>query len=71
MIRKTSSLWKLEMLALFCMVGKAVGVGKGCPELMWQENMSSLVVISPSCHKILDLGLQWQHQDLNAVPIML
>lgn len=49
------------MLALLCMVGKAKGGGKGCAELLWQENMSSLMVISLSFHKILDLGLQWQH----------
>lgn len=46
----------VEMLALLCMVGKAKEVVKGCAELLWQENMSSLVAISPSFHKILDLG---------------
>lgn len=60
----------VEMLVLLCMVGKAKGGGKGCAELLWQENTSSLV-ISPSFHKILDIGLQWQHQDLNSVSIVL
>ena len=47
----------VEMLALLCLAGKARGGGKGCAELLWQENMGSLMVISPSFHKILDLGL--------------
>lgn len=71
MICKAGSLWKVKMLALLCMVGKAKEAGKGCAELLWQENMSNLMVISPSFHKILDLGLQWQHQDLNAMSIIL
>lgn len=51
----------VEVLALLCVVGKAKGGGKGCAELLWQENMRKLMVISPSFHKILELGLQWQH----------
>lgn len=31
----------VKMLALLCMVGKAKGAGKGCAELLWQENKAA------------------------------
>lgn len=59
MIYKTGSLWKLwKCWHCSAWLGKAKGGGKGCAELLWQENMGSLMVISPSFHEIVDLGLQ-------------
>lgn len=46
-----------EMLVLLCLAAKAGGGVKGCAEFLWQEKVVSLMVISPSFHKILDLGL--------------
>lgn len=51
--------------------GKARGSGRGCAELLWQENLGSLMVISLSFHKVLDLVLYWLHQDLNGTSIVL
>lgn len=47
----------VEMLALLCLAGKAGGGVKGCAGFLWQEKVVSLMVISPSFHKMLDPGL--------------
>lgn len=47
----------VKMLALLCLAGKAKANGRGCAELLWQEHMDSLMVISLGFDKILDLGL--------------